>query len=448
MNRSIHEIFAYLAAAGWRRRYLLTVPILVMPLLGLLAGFVVPKNYELKMTILVQEPAHTNPFVNDLAASTSVKDRIAALSAFLHSDQVIDELLSEIGRISDDTPPQTRYRMIKDFGLQLKIALVNSELLDITLRSSRPDGLDKAVDAVAQRVMDRLVAPERDAVNSSEKFLVTEIAQRRADLQMAEDALSKYQAENPERLPGFYNTNVSRLALLQQKLDEKKMDMALTDLLVQQASERVARLPDMMPALGLLQDKIVRLTSELASSRSRGRPSEIQDAEARLKRVEDERVVIRASSKDVQHLQELEARRTSLKKDIDQIQQSLRDGQQAITEFGPVEQEQKRLERSVAAARDMLDSLTKRYEMAQVLGTLTRVEATQRIKILERPTDRPKRVTPPLSIFILAAFAAGIALGGGLAAAAELLDPAIKSAVGLASAAGLPLIAVLDRLEA
>jgi capsular polysaccharide biosynthesis protein len=57
-------------------------------------------------------------------------------------------------------------------------------------------------------------------------------------------------------------------------------------------------------------------------------------------------------------------------------------------------------------------------------------------------------VTPPLSIFILAAFAAGIALGGGLAAAAELLDPAIKSAVGLASAAGLPLIAVLDRLEA
>ena len=67
---------AALLWSAWRRRYLIAIPIVIMPLLGLGIGIFSPKKYTSYTTVLIQEAAKMNPFLEDLAVATNLKSRM------------------------------------------------------------------------------------------------------------------------------------------------------------------------------------------------------------------------------------------------------------------------------------------------------------------------------------------------------------------------------------
>jgi polysaccharide chain length determinant protein (PEP-CTERM system associated) len=477
VTRTAHDIAHMLIAAGWRRRYLILIPIMIMPFLGLIASILATKVYEARMTILVQEPSRMNPFLNDLSVGTNVKDRVVALNALLHSEHVIGKVLTDIQRVGPTTPPRERAQLVQELSSQLKMQLIGSELVELSMRSPQPASLRPTLEAVSRRVIERLVSPEQEAVVGSENFLADQMKARRAELNKTEDALSDFQEKNAEKMPALYSVSVTRIASLQQKLEEKSIELSAAEALFDETAKRLA---GTNPVVGRMEDKIVELTGELANLRSRytSEHSQVQGAERRLARLQEERQSVLTATKDawggdmdrlwnmaagkevggeksatpllisqMQRMQEMEARRASLRQEVEQIRHALAETQRAITQFGPIEQQQKRLERSVTSAREIHDTLSKRYEMARVVGALGRFEAPERIKIIDAPADPTRPLSPPHIIFVLISLIAGIGLGVGLATAAELLDPAIRRAADLASAAGLPLIAVIDFLD-
>ena len=62
-----------------------------------------------------------------------------------------------------------------------------------------------------------------------------------------------------------------------------------------------------------------------------------------------------------------------------------------IASFAPIEQTQARLERQVKASSDLYDTLSKRYELAQITGALGQHEAPERAKIIDFPNNPPAR---------------------------------------------------------
>ncbi|OYX82232.1 MAG: hypothetical protein B7Y75_06590, partial [Azorhizobium sp. 35-67-5] len=118
-----------------------------------------------------------------------------------------------------------------------------------------------------------------------------------------------------------------------------------------------------------------------------------------------------------------------------------------IAEFGPIEQQQQQLERSVTLARENYESLAKRYEMARVTGALGLFEAPERVKVLEAPADPASKVTPGYFLYLLAGVFAGISVGGALAAASELLDTRLRRPTDFARILGVPVIARIPRIE-
>ena len=90
MNTVSYRILIILAG-GWRRRYAIAVPILVLPLIGLLIGVLSPKHYSSHTSMLIQETAKMNPFLEDLAVSAMLKDRIDALKTLLHSRHILGD---------------------------------------------------------------------------------------------------------------------------------------------------------------------------------------------------------------------------------------------------------------------------------------------------------------------------------------------------------------------
>jgi len=320
-----------------------------------------------------------------------------------------------------------------------------------------------------------LVSPERGAVEKSEAFLERELAERAADLQAAEQAFADFKAQNADKLPALYSSNVVRLAAMQQKLEEKSMELDTANASFEDMRARVSTLN---PVVGRLEEQIVQASSELASLRARytDEHSEVLGAERRLRRLEDERSRLLAEpgktagmdmdrlwnmaagtladgdKKDapllvsqMQRVQEAEAKRNALRNDVGQLEKAIAEVRGSIAGFAPIEQRQQQLERAIASAREMRDMLAKRYDMARLTGALGRFEAPDRIKIIDPPQDPSAPVTPGGLLFILGGLIGGIVLGAGLATVFEVLDPRLRRASDIQAAFGLPVIAFVPR---
>ena len=91
-NQLFINIYSILAA-GWRRRYYILLPIIIMPILAMIVGIFVPKNYEMVSSILIQAPMTKNPFlqVNNNRADPLVQ-RSRAFNSLLHNRQVLHKI--------------------------------------------------------------------------------------------------------------------------------------------------------------------------------------------------------------------------------------------------------------------------------------------------------------------------------------------------------------------
>lgn len=475
--RSIGDILYLIVSAAWYRRYLLCVPIVVMPLLAFGVSLLLPKNYEARMTILVQEPAKLNPFLNDLAVGPNLKDRMEGLKALLHSEHVLAAVIRDRQLLPPDASPAAQNWAIREMSGNLTALLVGGDLIELRLRGNSPKGLDQVLSTIGERFVDRLLAPERSSMEGSVTFLEREIAEKRRILTAAEDSLAEFKLKNADKLPELYTANVQRLTVLQRTLEEKRAELATA---VAAFEDMRARLANTNPVIGKMEEQIVQVSGELALLRARYTDdhSEVQAALRKVRRLEDERktlidaartltpedierLITQASTQGVssdrpaaplllsqmQRLQDSKAKQESLTREVAGLEASVIDAQAAVATYGTIEREQHQLDRRVLAAREMHDSLAKRYEMARVTGALGKFEAPERVKLIDPPTMPTVPMTPPAILFVIGGIFAGLALGAALAFAAELADGSLRRREQIEVGLGLPLLSRLPGLH-
>ena len=449
--------------AAWRRRFLVLIPMLVLPPLALVAATITPKVYEARMTILVQEPAKLNPFLNDLSIGPDLKNRMEGLRALLHSEHILENVLRDIGIITDDTDAKQKQSMINVLSSSINVQLIGNDLIELRLRDGASEGLAKALTIISNRFIERLLSPERSAISNSEEFLQSQIAERKAELDEAEEQYALFRAQNADKLPEVYAATMARLSHLEQQLDAKR-----TELVSAAASfgSLQSQLTSTNPIIGALEDDIVRLTRELSTLRAKytDNHSRVVAAKRELARVENERKALldevrELTPEDVERmwnmaanssnasegketplmvtqmlrLKETQTRRVALENEIEQMEKAVNALRDKVTEFAPVEKELSRLQTRISLAKEMYDTLSKRHEMARVTGALGRFEGPERIKIIDEPVDPVRPITPGKTIFLIVSIITSLLVGAGLAFVAELLDPTLRTVAGIAS---------------
>ena len=102
-------------------------------MLALVAATITPKVYEARMTILVQEPAKLNPFLNDLSIGPDLKNRMEGLRALLHSEHILENVLRDIGIITEDTDAKQKQSMINVLSSSINVQLIGNDLIELLL---------------------------------------------------------------------------------------------------------------------------------------------------------------------------------------------------------------------------------------------------------------------------------------------------------------------------
>ena len=451
----IVEMIQVLLAAGWRRRYAMLLPALLLPLMGFAASRVAPRSYETKMTVLIQEPGKLNPFLEDLSIKTNLKDRMAALTALLTSRHVMQSVAEDLGMVRAGMPEAVSDRVVADLATSVSVQLIGQELVELRYRAATPVGIDHVLERIGERFMERVSAPEDSSMRESVAFLDRELAGATRRLEAAEADVSEYRAQHAQSLPEQRSANLQRLAALRDQLADHEVKLAGAE---SDFTETRARLARTNPVIGRLEQDIIATSGDLAVLRSRytDEHSKVQAALRKLERLEEERAAMlkagaelapadidrmwnlaAVARKDgegaqpllVSQVAALEVARTRLEQvrsEMTNLQRAVAELAAAVEASGEVERELDKRQRAVAETQELVQGLRKRFEMAKVTGELSRFQAPERIKVIDLPTV-PTRPTKPLGLlFVLGGLVGGLGLGIGLAVLLEMADTSVR----------------------
>ena len=468
---------ASLLWAGWRRRYLIMVPVLLMPFVGLSVGFLSAKKYETSTTILFQEASEHNPFLEDLAIATNLRSRMEALNALLHSRHILASVAWQRELLNKEMDEQEKARVIAELSKALKAKLVGDNLIKISYQAEEKNHMKETLSMVSMRFVERVLAPQRSSIIQSESFLAEELEGRRADLQTAEKALAVYRNEFASELPTLHSANVARLSELKGFQAERRIE--LEGAKAAQASLAM-RLSQTNPVVGKIEEAIINVMAELTQLRARytDEHSKVQNVLAQLQSLERERNRILASMNSInngdlnkvklerlwaiatttqenesgtrnhpllisqlERLQQADDHIQRLDKEVSSLNNEITRLQKKVSGYGQHERRLNELKRDIQVRQKIFQDLSERHEMARVTRSLGKNEENERVKLINPPFEPLAPINLSIVVFVAAGLVAGVGLGFGLAVIAELLDTSIRRKDTLVEMLNVPVLA-------
>ncbi|MGY0217068.1 GumC family protein [Endozoicomonadaceae bacterium StTr2] len=470
-NDVLRNLFRLLNIA-WRRRYLICIPMVVLPFVGLLGSFFAPKFYEAHTTILLQDNAQLNPLLEDLQVPTNLEDRQAGLKILLKSRNVLSAVATELGYITAETSRIEADKEIARISRSLSIVF-GGELIKIYYRSENQEDIAQILETATRHFLEIALAPQKSSLKTSEAFLKTQLESQRVELQQAEQKLADYKSQYAMELPQLHLANVNRLAAMREQLAEKQTELSGARAALDEFNENLAQTN---PIIGKLEERIVSIRANLSVLRSRytDQHSKVQAALRELGRLENERTRLISESQDMtsedikrlwqlastapsvqtieggsqttilasqlQAVQEANAKVTQLENEVASLIKQESDLGEKIESFAEIERTQAELMRDHKIKQMLYNDFLERYERARVTGALGRYEESDRVKIIDPPFTPTNPTSIPTAIFILAGFFAGLGLGTGMSAILELSDTSLRLCETIENLAGVPVL--------
>lgn len=468
--------FIVILNAAWRQRYVIVLPILMLPFAGYFVGKMAPANYVSHTSMLIQETAKMNPFLEDIAVSTMLKERLNALSTLLKSRHVLTAVATEHQLITNDMSPVEKDRVINQLASNLAVNQPGKDFLKITLTAPSPNGMQELLESISEHFIEQLLAPERSSIKDSSQFLAIHINERKAELEQAEIELAKFKNKYAAVTPEMQSQSLSRLASLKQSLAEKEAELAGVKRSLGSLDQQLSRTN---PVVGKIEDQIIETRSELTLLRAKYTDSHsaVQAKERELRRLESERTVLLnveptsvdsnqlwdiASSNSLTELGEIQpllvtqlhnlqlvrGRFESLTEETKSLRSMITELESNATQFGDHARTMFQLEREATVKRKLYDELVQRYEMAQLTGSLGVFEQGKRVKIIDLPYTPSHPSNLPIIVFVIAGLVAGIGLGCGVATFIELFNSSVRRIEEIETITKAPVLTCIPKMKA
>ncbi|NRA82566.1 MAG: chain-length determining protein [Gammaproteobacteria bacterium] len=464
----------YIWTAAWRRRYLIVIPILVLPIIGLLVGLTATKQYKSHTSMLIQETAKMNPFLEDFAVSSMLKERLDSLQTLLHSRHILGAVALDRGLITPASSPSQYEDTIEQLSSELSMTMAGKDLIRIDYHSPSPQGMKEMLETVSTYFIEQLLAPERSSMKDSALFLEKYLNNRRHALAQAEQALADFKDSHVRNLPHLHSANISRIENLKLELAKKQAQKSGVKKSLGGLSLQLSKTN---PVIGKIEEKIIDLRGNLTLLKARytDQHSKVQGTTRELDSLEIERQqllnhkqlginpeqlwdiasslsVAKGSSSQpllitqLEKLQEARSRLDFLTEEINSLASMITNFEQTAASFGADQQQMAKLERNLNIKQQLYEELLHRYEMARMTKALGNFEQNKRIKIIDLPYTPVASSNYPLALYIFSGLLAGILLGSGLATLLTLTDTRIFRRDQLETLTSIPVISRIEPL--
>lgn len=368
-----------------RRRNLFYIPLIALFSITIAAGFILPKSYEAKAVILVEEGKVINPLLRNLAVSTTVGERLHLLREEILSWPRIVQLVEELGLNKSGNSPLGFEKLIADIRSRIQVNMRGDDIITISFSDRNPSITQKVVNTVSDIFIRRNLSSQNEESNTAIDFIKDQLATYKKKLEESEGALRRFRETYVLQMPqaAQLNTELARL--------ESELTMLLVD-----NTEEHPRVKELRANIQSLKEK---------------RSQQIQKAAENL-------------PGDAQNYIE-------------------------ISESVPrQEQELARLTRDTQVNEELYAMLLERLETARISQELEYSENKTKFKIIEPARFPLKPVKPDKIKLGLIGLLLGAMAGFGCIYLAEYSDQSFKTAEELKSFFNAPVLGAISKIAA
>jgi succinoglycan biosynthesis transport protein ExoP len=453
----------------WRRRKWLGILVFILPLTAAVAMIIaLPDLYESTAVVLIDRQQVPEAFVRPTVTS-ELEVRLHSISQEILSRSRLEALVGRMNLYPDlkDRAPvdEAVNRLRRDIRLELRGARAGGRgattAFELSYRGADPQTVAVVTNTVASfYIEENLKARERQATGTAE-FLRVQLleAKKRLDEQEARSSelRRQYMGELPQQVQGnlvaleslnaqlrMNNDSVVRLLERRNQL-AAQLEAAMAEAGDETDEIRLARLrqelvtlrvkyTDLWPDIIRIKDEIERLEKQVAEPKPKAAPRK-------------EAVPLTPQALRVaQQLQQVETEIKLARADEQRLKRSIDQYQSRLDNAPKREQEFLLATRDYQNTKDHYNTLTKRFEEAELAESMEQRQKGEQFRILDHAVPASTPTAPRRSRLLLISVALSLALGAGAMVLAEVLDTSFHTAADLRAYTTVPLLVNIPRI--
>ena len=393
-----------------RRKLFFIVPFVLVFVVFFVAGYILPKTYEAKAVILVEEKKVVNPLLKNLAVSTTVAERLNTLREEILAWPRLYQLVQRLGLNKNVNGQLELERLISAIRRNIYLTMRSGEVVMVAYRGEDPRQTQKLVNTLTDILIERNISLQSEDTDSAIDFINKQLAIYEGKLRVSEGALRQFKE--------IYGTDV----LPQLKIGSSSEGPETTKIAFDESSGYTAPLVKIGAELSKLEADLVMASIDCTDEHPR-----IKDLKSRISSLKEKRD---------EYIQQA-ATRSGVESDkyVD-IAGSLPRQQEELSH----------LTRDRAINERIHSMLLERLESAKITERLDSSESKTKFRIIE-PARLPLIPVKPNKIKLnLLGLLLGAMLGAGLVYLVEYIDSSFKNADDLKNSFEEPVLGTISRI--
>jgi polysaccharide chain length determinant protein (PEP-CTERM system associated) len=430
------------------RPWHVVVPVVVVTAAAVALAYTLPRKYVSSTLILVEAEQIPASFVERTGTENS--RRLQTVRQEVLSRTRLERVIQELDPYPGDAGRKPLGTIVEGMREAIAIRVKGNDAFAIEYVHRDPQKAMVVANRLATLFIEEIEANRGRHVAETSQFIESRLEEARHSLEATEESLRRFKEKHmgtlPEQLPANLST-LNRLQLEQQNVGE---DLRAAQVRLATAEAAAAAVP---PTVRTDDPEVMRLRGELAALRTRytDEHPDVQALLSRLQRLEGQRGTPApatdggrgATSAALQQarleVRTLQARQADLVRRASVFEAR-------VDETPRTEQELQTLTRDHQKLKDNYLTLLNKKMSAHMAEKLETQWTGERFRMLD-PAALPERpIFPRKLYFLIGGLALGLAVGLAAAAAAELVDPTVKSLGELHALFSEPILATVPHI--
>lgn len=450
-----------------RRKALILIPIVVMPIIAILIAIAIPPQYISSTLVLIEQQKVPDDYVKPVITS-DLDARLASMREQILSRSRLQPIIDRFNLY----PKLGAEEKLDQARKNITIKPIRSDIAHsgglpgffITFKASDPHIAQQVCGEITSLFVGENLRAREQSAQGTTSFLQGQLAEAKATLDEQDRRLADFQRKYIGKLPDEANPNMNMLQSLNTQLEATtqalgRMEQDKTyqeSLLAQQthdssgavrstvddrqsqlaalqaqAEELSARYTADYPDLVSVRRKIADLQSQIARNPMR---SSGAGAAPESPQTQQLRAAVRASEQGI-----MAKRREQM-----QLQSSIRMYQDRIQSSPLVEEQYKQVTRDYQTAQKFYDDLLAKMNQSKMATDLERRQQGEQFRVMDEPNLPDSPSFPQYWMFVVGGLAAGLVVGLGAAAFLEYKNTAIRSDRDVYAFLKLPTLATIS----
>lgn len=175
-----------------RRKRLFIIPLVIIYTAFFVGGFFLPKIYEARAIIIIEEKKIENPLLRNLSASATVGGRLTALREEILAWPRLFQLVERMGLNKNIKDPLALERLIYIIRRNINLKMKSKGIMVISYQSKNPKNTQKLVNTLCDVLGQRSVLSQLEDTESAIDFVNDQLVIYKKKLEEADASLREF----------------------------------------------------------------------------------------------------------------------------------------------------------------------------------------------------------------------------------------------------------------